>query len=79
MSRLGRCALLLTAAKVGAIRTVSTAAMTSAPAMHAETILATVALVVTVLVLAGILLRLAPPPVMNAGKPPTSCPPSWPP
>jgi hypothetical protein len=33
--------------------------MTSAPAMHAETILATVALVVTVLVLAGILLRLA--------------------
>jgi hypothetical protein len=51
--------LLLTAAKVGAIRTVSTAAMTSAPAMHAETILATVALVVTVLVLAGILLRLA--------------------
>ena len=59
MSRLGRCALLLTAAKVGAIRTVSTAAMTSTPAMHAETILATVALVVTVLVLAGILLRLA--------------------
>ena len=59
MSRLGRCALLLTAAKVGAIRTVSTAAMTSAPAMHAETILATVALVVTVLVLAGIRLRLA--------------------
>jgi hypothetical protein len=59
VSRLGRCALLLTAAKVGAIRTVSTAAMTSAPAMHAETILATVALVVTVLVLAGILLRLA--------------------
>jgi hypothetical protein len=51
--------LLLTTAKVGAIRTVSTAAMTSAPAMHAETILATVALVVTVLVLAGILLRLA--------------------
>lgn len=50
--------MLLTAAKVGAIRTVSTAAMTSAPAMHAETILATVALVVTVLVLAGILLRL---------------------
>jgi hypothetical protein len=33
--------------------------MTSAPAMHAETIRATVALVVTVLVLAGILLRLA--------------------
>jgi hypothetical protein len=32
--------------------------MTSTPAMHAETILATVALVVTVLVLAGILLRL---------------------
>ena len=62
MSRLGRRALLLTAAKVGAIRTVSTAAMTSAPAMHAETILATVAtvaLVVTVLVLPGILLRLA--------------------
>jgi hypothetical protein len=59
VSRLGRCALLLTTAKVGAIRTVSTAAMTSAPAMHAETILATVALVVTVLVLAGILLRLA--------------------
>ena len=58
MSRLGRCALLLTTAKVGAIRTVSTAAMTSTPAMHAETILATVALVVTVLVLAGILLRL---------------------
>jgi hypothetical protein len=51
--------LLLTTAKVGAIRTVSTAAMTSAPAMHAETILATVALVVTVLVLAGIRLRLA--------------------
>lgn len=51
--------MLLTAAKVGAIRTVSTAAMTSAPAMHAETILATVALVVTVLVLAGIRLRLA--------------------
>jgi len=51
--------LLLTTAKVGAIRTVSTAAMTSAPAMHAETILATVALVVTVLVLAGVLLRLA--------------------
>lgn len=51
--------MLLTTAKVGAIRTVSTAAMTSAPAMHAETILATVALVVTVLVLAGILLRLA--------------------
>jgi hypothetical protein len=52
---------LLTTAKVGAIRTVSTAAMTSTPAMHAETILATVAtlaLVVTVLVLAGILLRL---------------------
>jgi hypothetical protein len=59
VSRLGRRALLLTAAKVGAIRTVSTAAMTSAPAMHAETILATVALVVTVLVLAGIRLRLA--------------------
>ena len=62
MSRLGRCALLLTTAKVGAIRTVSTAAMTSTPAMHAETILATVAtvaLVVTVLVRAGILLRLA--------------------
>jgi hypothetical protein len=59
VSRLGRCALLLTTAKVGAIRTVSTAAMTSAPAMHAETILATVALVVTVLVLAGIRLRLA--------------------
>jgi hypothetical protein len=58
VSRLGRCALLLITAKVGAIRTVSTAAMTSAPAMHAETILATVALVVTVLVLAGILLRL---------------------
>jgi hypothetical protein len=58
VSRLGRCALLLTTAKVGAIRTVSTAAMTSTPAMHAETILATVALVVTVLVLAGILLRL---------------------
>ena len=60
--RLGCCALLLTAAKVGAIRTVSTAAMTSTPAMHAETILAAVAtfaLVVTVLVLAGILLRLA--------------------
>jgi hypothetical protein len=54
--------LLLTAAEVGAIRTVSTAAMTSTPAMHAETILAAVAtfaLVVTVLVLAGILLRLA--------------------
>ena len=51
--------MLLTTAKVGAIRTVSTAAMTSTPAMHAETILATVALVVTVLVLAGILLRLA--------------------
>ena len=51
--------MLLTTAKVGAIRTVSTAAMTSAPAMHAETILATVALVVTVLVLPGILLRLA--------------------
>jgi len=59
--------LLLTAAEVGAIRTVSTAAMTSTPAMHAETILAPVlatvlapfALVVTVLVLAGILLRLA--------------------
>ena len=50
--------MLLTAAEVGAIRTVSTAAMTSTPAMHAETILATVALVVTVLVLAGILLRL---------------------
>jgi hypothetical protein len=58
---------LLLAAKVRAIRTVSTAAMTSTPAMHAETILATVlapilttiALVVTVLVLAGILLRLA--------------------
>ena len=50
--------MLLTTAKVGAIRTVSTAAMTSTPAMHAETILATVALVVTVLVLAGILLRL---------------------
>jgi hypothetical protein len=33
--------------------------MTSTPAMHAETILATVALVVTVLVLAGVLLRLA--------------------
>ena len=59
MSRLGRCALLLITAKVGAIRTISTAAMTSTPAMHAETILATVALVVTVLVLAGILLRLA--------------------
>jgi hypothetical protein len=62
VSRLGRCALLLTTAKVGAIRTVSTAAMTSTPAMHAETILttvATVALVVTVLVLAGIRLRLA--------------------
>ena len=58
MSRLGRCALLLITAKVGAIRTISTAAMTSTPAMHAETILATVALVVTVLVLAGILLRL---------------------
>jgi hypothetical protein len=53
VSRLGRCALLLTTAKVGAIRTVSTAAMTSTPAMHAETILATVATVVTVLVLAG--------------------------
>lgn len=54
--------MLLTTAKVGAIRTVSTAAMASAPAMHAETILATVAtvaLVVTVLVLPGILLRLA--------------------
>lgn len=51
--------MLLTTAKVGAIRTVSTAAMTSTPAMHAETILATVALVVTVLVLAGIRLRLA--------------------
>jgi hypothetical protein len=54
--------LLLTAAEVGAIRTVSTAAMTSTTAMHAETILAAVAtfaLVVTVLVLAGILLRLA--------------------
>ena len=54
--------MLLTAAEVGAIRTVSTAAMTSTPAMHAETILAAVAtfaLVVTVLVLAGILLRLA--------------------
>ena len=50
--------MLLTAAEVGAIRTVSTAAMTSTPAMHAKTILATVALVVTVLVLAGILLRL---------------------
>jgi len=50
--------LLLITAKVGAIRTISTAAMTSTPAMHAETILATVALVVTVLVLAGILLRL---------------------
>jgi len=59
VSRLGRCALLLITAKVGAIRTISTAAMTSTPAMHAETILATVALVVTVLVLAGILLRLA--------------------
>jgi hypothetical protein len=58
VSRLGRCALLLITAKVGAIRTISTAAMTSTPAMHAETILATVALVVTVLVLAGILLRL---------------------
>ena len=54
--------MLLTAAEVGAIRTVSTAAMTSTTAMHAETILAAVAtfaLVVTVLVLAGILLRLA--------------------
>jgi hypothetical protein len=58
---------LLLAAIVRAIRTVSTAAMTSTPAMHAETILAPVlatvlapfALVVTVLVLAGILLRLA--------------------
>lgn len=50
--------MLLITAKVGAIRTISTAAMTSTPAMHAETILATVALVVTVLVLAGILLRL---------------------
>jgi hypothetical protein len=62
--------LLLAAAKVRAIRTVSAAAMTSTPAMHAETILATVlatvlatilatiALVVTILVLAGILLRL---------------------
>jgi len=62
VSRLGRCALLLITAKVGAIRTISTAAMTSTPAMHAETILAAVAtfaLVVTVLVLAGILLRLA--------------------
>jgi hypothetical protein len=59
VSRLRRCALLLISAKLGAIRTVSTAAMTSTPAMHAETILATVALVVTVLVLAGILLRLA--------------------
>jgi len=58
VSRLGRCALLLITAKVGAIRTISTAAMTSTPAMHAKTILATVALVVTVLVLAGILLRL---------------------
>jgi hypothetical protein len=56
---LGRCALLLITAKLGTIRTVSTAAMTSTPAMHAETILATVALVVTVLVLAGVLLRLA--------------------
>jgi len=56
---LGRCALLLITAKLGTIRTVSTAAMTSTPAMHAETILATVALIVTVLVLAGILLRLA--------------------
>lgn len=51
--------MLLITAKVGAIRTISTAAMTSTPAMHAETILATVALVVTVLVLAGIRLRLA--------------------
>jgi hypothetical protein len=62
VSRLGRCALLLATAKVRAIRTISAAAMTSTPAMHAETILATVlttiALVVTVLVLAGILLRL---------------------
>lgn len=54
--------MLLATAKVRAIRTISAAAMTSTPAMHAETILATVlttiALVVTVLVLAGILLRL---------------------
>ncbi|MFZ0065872.1 MAG: hypothetical protein WAK90_06855 [Pseudolabrys sp.] len=54
--------MLLATAKVRAIRAVSAAAMTSTPAVHAETILATIlatiALVVTVLVLAGILLRL---------------------
>jgi len=55
---LGRCGSLRITATGGSVRTRSTASMTSRPAMHAETIRATVALVVTVLVLAGILLRL---------------------
>ena len=58
MSRLRRRALLMTAAKIGTIRTEATATAVTAPAtMHAETILTAIALVVTVLV-RQVLLRL---------------------
>lgn len=59
MCGLGWRALLLAAAKIGAVRTVSAAAMSATTPMHTETVLSTIALIMTVLVLAGILLRLA--------------------
>ncbi len=51
--------MLLTATKIGAVRPVSAAAMPAPTPMHTKTFLSTIALIMTVLVLAGILLRLA--------------------
>jgi len=56
MWRLRRCVLRITAAEIGAVRTVAaTAAMPPTTAVHSEAVLATVALIITV---PGILLRL---------------------
>src|SRR5262245_34362289 len=59
MGRLWRRALLVMTAKVRTILAIPSATAVAPTAMPAETILAAVALIVTVLVLAGILLRLA--------------------
>jgi hypothetical protein len=60
MRGLGRGALLLlTAAEIGTVRTISAATMAATAPVHAEPVLSTITLIVTVLVLAGILLRLA--------------------
>ncbi len=59
LGRLWPRALRMTATKIGTVRAEATAAAMTTATMPAETILTTIALIVAVLVLGGILLRLA--------------------